>query len=65
MVIDPIGTLPVFLFVQRVSGTSGASVVSRVMGIVLATVAVDSVLGGFEALELIRLAPPVPGGPLE
>ncbi len=51
--------------IQRVIGTSGASVVSRVMGIVLATVAVDSVLAGFEALELIRLAPPVPGAPLE
>ena len=47
--------------IQRVIGTSGASVISRVMGIVLATVAVDSVLGGLESLELIRLAAPAVG----
>ncbi|WP_102107095.1 MarC family protein [Oceaniglobus roseus] len=41
--------------VQRWIGNTGASVISRVMGIVLATVAVDSVLGGFEALEMLRL----------
>jgi len=47
--------LPLAVRIKRVIGTSGASVVSRVMGIVLATVAVDAVLGGFEALELLRL----------
>ena len=50
--------------IQRVIGASGASVVSRVMGIVLATVAVDSVLGGLEALGLVRLPSPASGGPL-
>lgn len=49
--------------IQRLIGSSGASVISRVMGIVLATVAVDAVLGGLEALELLRLAP-VEGGAL-
>jgi len=47
--------LPLAVRIKRVIGTSGASVVSRVMGIVLATVAVDAVLGGFETLELLRL----------
>ncbi len=39
--------------ITRVIGSTGASVISRVMGIVLATVAVDAVLGGFEALGLL------------
>jgi len=43
--------------IQRLIGASGASVTSRVMGIVLATVAVDAVLGGLDALDLVRLAP--------
>ena len=47
--------------IQRLIGTSGASVISRVMGLVLATVAVDAVLGGLEALELLRLAPAAEG----
>jgi len=50
--------------IQRLIGASGASVISRVMGIVLATVAVDAVLGGLDALELVRLAP-LPGDLLE
>jgi len=50
--------------IKRLIGTSGASVVSRVMGIVLATVAVDSILGGLEALELLRLPAPAVGVPL-
>ena len=46
---------------KKLIGTTGASVISRVMGIVLATVAVDAVLGGLEALDVMRLPP---GGPL-
>ena len=53
-------TLAVLLvapWLNRLIGASGSSVISRVMGIILATVAVDAVLGGFEALELLQLAP--------
>ncbi|MEC9266127.1 MAG: MarC family protein [Alphaproteobacteria bacterium] len=39
-------------------GNTGANVVSRVMGIVLATIAVDAVLGGFQDLGLLELLPP-------
>lgn len=58
LVVVLLMTLAILLLavrIKRVIGTSGASVVSRVMGIVLATVAVDAVLGGFETLELLRL----------
>ena len=40
---------------KGIIGNTGANVVSRVMGIVLATVAVDSVLNGFEALGVMAL----------
>lgn len=42
---------------KRVIGNTGASVVSRVMGIVLATVAVDSVLSGLQTLGVLAIAP--------
>ncbi|APE44976.1 MarC family transcriptional regulator [Sulfitobacter alexandrii] len=42
--------------IGRLIGVTGSSVISRVMGIVLATVAVDSTLGGLEALGLLDLA---------
>lgn len=46
--------------VNRVIGRTGASVISRVMGIVLATIAVDSILGGLDALGVLDVtAPPV------
>lgn len=41
--------------IQRYIGETGASVISRVMGIVLATVAVDAVLGGFVTLGVLDL----------
>ena len=51
-------------FVHRFIGNTGASVISRVMGIVLATVAVDSVLGGLDALDVLDIAPPPVESPL-
>ena len=36
-------------------GTTGASVISRVMGVFLATVAVDATLGGLDALGILDL----------
>ncbi|MFI0395480.1 MarC family protein [Paracoccus sp. p1-h21] len=50
--------------VQRLIGSTGASVISRVMGIVLATVAVDAVIGGLEALTLIEVPAPENAGGL-
>ena len=47
---------------KRVLGETGASVISRVMGIILATVAVDSVLGGLNAVGVLTLPE---GGALE
>lgn len=43
--------------VFRIIGITGASVISRVMGIVLATIAIDAILGGFEALGVLDIAP--------
>ena len=50
--------------IHRLIGHTGASVISRVMGIVLATIAVDAVLGGLDALGVMDVAPPPPGGAL-
>lgn len=50
--------------VHRVIGDTGASVISRVMGIVLATIAVDAVLGGFDAMGVFDVAPPENPSPL-
>lgn len=51
-------------FVHRFIGNTGASIISRVMGIVLATIAVDSVLGGLDALDVLDIAPPPVESPL-
>ncbi|MGH1368517.1 MAG: MarC family protein [Maritimibacter sp.] len=44
-------------FVHRLIGDTGASVISRVMGIILATIAVDAILGGFDTLNIFDIAP--------
>jgi multiple antibiotic resistance protein len=41
--------------IYRVIGNAGASVISRVMGIVLTTIAVDAILGGLGTLGIIQL----------
>lgn len=41
--------------IYRLIGSTGASVISRVMGIILATVAVDSALAGLEALGVLTI----------
>ncbi|WP_417270371.1 MarC family protein [Celeribacter sp.] len=43
--------------VNKVIGNTGASVISRVMGIVLATIAVDSIVGGLNTLGVLDLDP--------
>lgn len=43
---------------RRVIGKAGSSIISRVMGLILATVAVDAVLGGLEAVGVLSLAGP-------
>lgn len=53
-------TLILLLLASRIGsfiGTTGASVISRVMGIILATVAVDATLGGLDALGILDLKP--------
>lgn len=59
-----LGLLLAATYVHRVIGSTGASVISRVMGIVLATIAVDAVLGGFDALGVMDAAPPPVESPL-
>lgn len=50
--------------VHKIIGNTGASVISRVMGIVLATIAVDSILGGLDALGVLDVVPPPVESPL-
>jgi len=53
-----LATLAILLLarpIKRLIGNTGANIVSRVMGIILATVAVDSVMSGFEALGVLEL----------
>lgn len=48
-----LGLLLAASVIHRLIGNTGASVISRVMGIVLATIAVDSVLGGLDAMGIL------------
>lgn len=45
---------------KRILGNTGANVISRVMGIILATIAVDAVLGGLAAVGVLTLSPASP-----
>lgn len=51
-------------FIYRLIGETGVSVISRVMGIILATIAVDAILGGFDMLNIIDVAPAENPSPL-
>ncbi|MBT0956366.1 MarC family protein [Alphaproteobacteria bacterium KMM 3653] len=51
-------------YIHRVIGNSGVSVVSRVMGIVLATIAVDSIIGGLDAIGVMEADPAAVTSPL-
>lgn len=44
--------------IYKVIGNAGASIISRVMGIVLTTIAVDAILGGFNTLGILELGEP-------
>lgn len=57
-----LGLMLVANLVHRFIGDTGASVISRVMGIILATIAVDAVLGGFDHLGIVDVAPPATEG---
>ncbi|WPZ32563.1 MarC family protein [Thalassobaculum sp. OXR-137] len=53
-------TLILLLMAARLKpilGATGANIISRIMGIILATIAVDSVLGGLETVGVVDLVP--------
>ncbi|MEC9342716.1 MAG: MarC family protein, partial [Pseudomonadota bacterium] len=50
-----LGLLLLATQIHRLIGQTGASVISRVMGIILAAVAVDSVMVGMEALGILQI----------
>lgn len=57
-------TLVLLLLAARLKpfiGATGSNVISRIMGIILATIAVDAVLGGLDSVGVIALSP-VAGG---
>jgi multiple antibiotic resistance protein len=41
--------------IQKIIGDTGASVISRIMGLVLATVAIDAIINGLVSLDLSAL----------
>lgn len=50
--------------IHRVIGDTGTSVISRIMGIILATIAIDAIFGGFDALGILELTPSASPGTL-
>ncbi|MBO6813217.1 MAG: MarC family protein [Rhizobiaceae bacterium] len=61
LIVVLVTTLVVLLlasYIHRIIGNTGASVISRVMGIILATIAVDAILGGLDALNVLEIVPP-------
>jgi len=50
--------------IDKVIGNTGSSVISRVMGIVLATIAVDAILGGLDTVGVLKVNEPGIGVPL-
>jgi multiple antibiotic resistance protein len=50
-----LGLLLAASWINRFIGTTGASIISRVMGIILATVAVDAVISGLETFGALTL----------
>lgn len=59
-----LGLLLAATFVHRLIGDTGASVISRVMGIILATIAVDAIVGGFDTLNIVDIAPALSPHPM-
>jgi len=55
-----LGLLLAASVIHRLIGNTGASVISRVMGIILATIAVDQVVGGMDAMGILHIAAPPP-----
>ncbi len=55
-----LGLLLAASVIHRLIGNTGASVISRVMGIILATIAVDQVVGGMDAMGILDMAAPPP-----
>ncbi|SDG01996.1 MarC family protein [Thalassobaculum litoreum] len=57
-------TLVLLLMAARLKpflGATGANIISRIMGIILATIAVDAVLGGLETVGVVDLVPAAEG----
>ena len=53
VLVVTLGLLLLAAQMQKIIGRTGASIISRVMGIVLATVAVDSIIGGLSSVGII------------
>ena len=52
-------------YIYRILGNTGVSIISRVMGLVLATIAVDAILTGFDMVDIIDVPEAEVGVPLD